>query len=82
MLVCILMGSPRKNGNTFQLLQPFIKTMEAKTILVLLFGFMIKIFCRAAPAVPAKTTGLFSVVRCEMICRKFSIAFLHAIYWF
>ena len=30
MLVCILMGSPRKNGNTFQLMQPFIKTMEAK----------------------------------------------------
>ena len=30
MLVCILMGSPRKNGNTFQLVQPFIKTMEAK----------------------------------------------------
>lgn len=30
MLVCILMGSPRKNGNTFQLVQPFIKTMETK----------------------------------------------------
>ena len=30
MLVCILMGSPRKNGNTFQLVQPFIKTMDAK----------------------------------------------------
>ena len=30
MLVCILMGSPRKTGNTSQLVQPFIKTMEAK----------------------------------------------------
>lgn len=30
MQACILMGSPRKSGNTFQLLEPFIKTMEAQ----------------------------------------------------
>lgn len=30
MKVCMLMGSPRKNGNTFELLKPFIKTMEAQ----------------------------------------------------
>jgi len=29
MKVCILMGSPRKTGNTFQLLQPFMAEMEA-----------------------------------------------------
>lgn len=30
MKACILMGSPRKDGNTIQLLEPFIKTMEEK----------------------------------------------------
>lgn len=28
--VCILMGSPRKNGNTYQLLVPFIAQLERK----------------------------------------------------
>ena len=26
--VCILMGSPRKNGNTMQLLQPFMQQLQ------------------------------------------------------
>ena len=30
MRVCILMGSPRKNGNTIQLLRPFVERLEAK----------------------------------------------------
>ena len=30
MQVCILMGSPRKNGNTSKLLRPFVEVMEAK----------------------------------------------------
>ena len=30
MNVLILMGSPRKNGNTRQLLEPFTETLEAR----------------------------------------------------
>lgn len=32
MKFCILMGSPRKNGNTFQLLTPFLEELENQSI--------------------------------------------------
>ncbi|OFI06687.1 hypothetical protein CLOACE_08420 [Clostridium acetireducens DSM 10703] len=32
MKYCILMGSPHKNGNTFQLLKPFMEEIELHKI--------------------------------------------------
>lgn len=32
MKCCILMGSPRKNGNTFQLLKPFVEELELQQV--------------------------------------------------
>lgn len=77
--ICILMGSPRKNGNTAAMLEPFTSVLEAKgaeTETIWLYDRELKpcIACRNCQ----KDYTKFDVST-ETICKKYLIRFFQRI---